>query len=105
MNRPASYEGGVSTHFKRAEQAANFGREVGLQYVHAHIRYIEAMAKLGHGEDVWKGLETINPVGIQEVVPNAAIRQSNAYFSALTASSIPVTRPKSISRICAKSGG
>ena len=81
MNRPASYEGGVSTHFKRAEQAANFGREVGLQYVHAHIRYIEAMAKLGHGEDVWKGLETINPVGIQEVVPNAAIRQSNAYFS------------------------
>ncbi|OOC63831.1 GH36-type glycosyl hydrolase domain-containing protein [Paenibacillus ihbetae] len=81
MNRPASYKGGVSTHFKRAEQASNFGREVGLQYVHAHIRYIEAMAKLGHGEDVWKGLETINPVGIQEVVPNAAIRQSNAYFS------------------------
>lgn len=81
MNRPASYEGGVSRHFKRAEQASNFGREVGLQYVHAHIRYIEAMAKLGHAEDVWKGLETINPVGIQDVVPNAAIRQSNSYFS------------------------
>lgn len=81
MNRPASYEGGVSKHFKRAEQASNFGREVGLQYVHAHIRYIEAMAKLGHAEDVWKGLETINPVGIQDVVPNAAIRQSNSYFS------------------------
>lgn len=81
MNRPASYEGGVSTHFKRAEQAANFGREVGLQYVHAHIRYIEAMAKLGHAGDVWKGLETINPVGIQEVVHNAELRQSNAYFS------------------------
>lgn len=81
MNRPASYEGGVSKHFKRAEQASNFGREVGLQYVHAHIRYIEAMAKLGHAEDVWKGLETINPVGIQKVVPNAALRQSNTYFS------------------------
>lgn len=38
MNRPAQYDGGVSTHFKRAEHAANFGREVGLQYVHAHIR-------------------------------------------------------------------
>ncbi|MBS4223613.1 GH36-type glycosyl hydrolase domain-containing protein [Lederbergia citrea] len=81
MNRPANYEGGVSTHFQRAEQAANFGREVGLQYVHAHIRYVEAMAKLGKAEDVWNGLEIINPVSIQNAVPNAEIRQSNAYFS------------------------
>jgi cellobiose phosphorylase len=81
MDRPANYAGGVSTHFKRAEQAANFGREVGLQYVHAHIRFIEAMAKLGKVEEVWKGLEVINPIGIQEVVPNAERRQSNAYFS------------------------
>ncbi|WP_209864366.1 GH36-type glycosyl hydrolase domain-containing protein [Paenibacillus shirakamiensis] len=81
MNRPAQYAGGVSTHFKRAEQAANFGREIGLQYVHAHIRYIEAMAKMGKPEQVWHGLEAINPVGIQDVVPNAELRQSNAYFS------------------------
>lgn len=81
MNRPAQYAGGVSTHFKRAEQAANFGREVGLQYVHAHIRYVEAMAKLGRSEDVWTGLATINPIGIRDVVKNAAPRQSNAYFS------------------------
>ncbi|MFC7785165.1 GH36-type glycosyl hydrolase domain-containing protein [Rossellomorea sp. GCM10028870] len=81
MNRPANYKGGVSTHFKRAEQAANFGREIGLQYVHAHIRFVEAMAKLGNTEEVWKGLEIINPVGLTEVVPNAERRQSNAYFS------------------------
>lgn len=81
MNRPAQYAGGVSTHFKRAEQASNFGREVGLQYVHAHIRFIEAMAKLGHADDVWNGLNVINPVGIRDVVPNAEMRQSNAYFS------------------------
>ncbi|GAB6991443.1 GH36-type glycosyl hydrolase domain-containing protein [Paenibacillus pini] len=81
MNRPAQYAGGVSKHFKRAEQASNFGREVGLQYVHAHIRYIEAMAKLGNTDDVWSGLEIINPVGITDVVPNAELRQSNAYFS------------------------
>lgn len=81
MNRPAQYAGGVSTHFKRAEQAANFGREVGLQYVHAHIRYVEAMAKLGNAEDVWTGLAAINPVGIRDVVKNAEPRQSNAYFS------------------------
>ncbi|WP_311775176.1 amylo-alpha-1,6-glucosidase [Alkalihalobacillus sp. TS-13] len=81
MNRPANYAGGVSTHFKRAEQAANFGREIGLQYVHAHIRFVEAMAKLGHGDEVWKGLEIINPIGLKDVVPNAELRQSNTYFS------------------------
>ncbi|WP_315793854.1 GH36-type glycosyl hydrolase domain-containing protein [Paenibacillus sp. BIC5C1] len=81
MNRPAQYAGGVSTHFKRAEQASNFGREIGLQYVHAHIRYVEAMAKLGKTDQVWNGLAMINPVGIGEVVPNAEIRQANAYFS------------------------
>ncbi|PUB17819.1 GH36-type glycosyl hydrolase domain-containing protein [Paenisporosarcina sp. OV554] len=81
MNRPANYEGGVSKHFKRAEQASNFGREIGLQYVHAHIRFVEAMAKLGRTEEVWKGLETINPIGITKVVSNAQKRQSNAYFS------------------------
>lgn len=81
MDKPANYKGGVSTHFKRAEQAANFGREIGLQYVHAHIRFIEAMAKLGHGEEVWNGLQVINPVGITHVVRNAEKRQSNAYFS------------------------
>ncbi|WP_338540893.1 GH36-type glycosyl hydrolase domain-containing protein [Paenibacillus tundrae] len=81
MNRPAQYAGGVSTHFKRAEQASNFGREIGLQYVHAHIRYVEAMAKLGKTDQVWNGLAMINPIGINEVVPNAEIRQANAYFS------------------------
>lgn len=81
MNRPAHYAGGVSTHFKRAEQASNFGREIGLQYVHAHIRYVEAMAKLGKRDEVWRGLEMINPIGIRDVVPNAELRQANAYFS------------------------
>ncbi|UTE77387.1 GH36-type glycosyl hydrolase domain-containing protein [Rossellomorea sp. KS-H15a] len=81
MNRPAKYEGGVSTHFKRAEQASNFGREIGLQYVHAHIRYVEAMAKLGKTDEVWQGLQIINPIGLKDIVPNAERRQSNAYFS------------------------
>lgn len=81
MNRPAHYAGGVSTNFKRAEQASNFGREVGLQYVHAHIRFVEAMAKLGKSDEAWKGLEMINPIGLRDVVPNAELRQSNSYFS------------------------
>ncbi|MFC3748156.1 GH36-type glycosyl hydrolase domain-containing protein [Paenibacillus sp. GCM10012306] len=81
MNRPAQYVGGVSKHFKRAEQASNFGREIGLQYVHAHIRYVEAMAKLGKNDQVWSGLAAINPIGIRDVVPNAELRQANSYFS------------------------
>ncbi len=81
MDRPATYAGGVSTHFKRAEQAANFGREIGLQYVHAHIRYAEAMAKLGKTDEVWQSLLMITPIGLRDVVPNAELRQSNAYFS------------------------
>jgi putative lysine transport system substrate-binding protein len=81
MDKPANYEGGVSTNFKRAEQAANFGREIGLLYIHAHIRYIEAMAKIGKVDETWENLLKINPINITDHVPNAQIRQSNAYFS------------------------
>ncbi|QVK18409.1 cellobiose phosphorylase [Mycoplasmatota bacterium] len=81
MDTTVNYQGGVNTYFKRAEQAANFGREIGLQYVHAHIRFVEAMAKIGYKDEVYKGLMRINPINIQKHVPNAEIRQSNCYFS------------------------
>lgn len=81
MDRPARYEGGVSTFFRRAEQAASVGREISLQYVHAHIRYLEASAKLGDAQRAWDGLFQINPIQIRETVPNAQLRQSNMYFS------------------------
>lgn len=81
MDRPARYAGGVSTIFRRAEQAANVGREISLQYVHAHIRYLEAAAKLGEAGRAWEGLFQINPILIRDSVPNAKLRQSNMYFS------------------------
>lgn len=81
MNNPATYKGGVIEFFQRAEQASNVGREIGLQYVHAHIRFIESMAKFGRAEDAWKGIFTINPINIKDEVKNAEIRQSNTYFS------------------------
>ncbi|HEX3077841.1 MAG TPA: cellobiose phosphorylase [Lachnospiraceae bacterium] len=81
MDHPAGYEGGISKIFLRAEQAANIGREISLQYVHAHIRYIEAMATLGKSEKAWKALMQVNPVLLTECVPNALTRQSNVYFS------------------------
>lgn len=81
MDNPSRYDGGVSHLFARAEQAANVGREISLQYVHAHIRYIEAMAHLGNAKDAWHGLFTILPIRIQDTVKNAMLRQSNMYCS------------------------
>lgn len=81
MDAPASYDGGVTHLFLRAEQAANVGREISLQYTHAHIRYIEAMAKSGNAKKAWDALFQINPILISETVSNACLRQSNMYFS------------------------
>ena len=81
MSEPAVYQGGLEKLFKRADTAANVGREIGLQYVHAHIRYAEAMAKLGDADRLWTALQVINPVGLAHVVPGAVARQSNVYFS------------------------
>ena len=81
MNTAVQYQGGKKTYFQRAETAANFGREIGIQYVHAHIRYIEAMTTIGDAEEAWWGLQVINPISMQQVVPHAAYRQRNVYFS------------------------
>ncbi|WNM60909.1 GH36-type glycosyl hydrolase domain-containing protein [Candidatus Nitrospira neomarina] len=81
MNTPVSYQGGVRVLFRRAEESAHFGREIGLQYVHAHIRYIEAMCKIGQAEKAYDGILQILPITIQDQVSNAVTRQSNAYFS------------------------
>jgi len=81
MDKAVPYHGGVKTLFQRAETAANFGREIGLQYVHAHIRYIEAMFKMGNRAKALHGLLEICPITIGEIVPNAITRQSNMYFS------------------------
>ena len=67
--------------FRRAESAAFFGREIGLMYVHAHLRYGEAMAVLGEAEALWEALQVVNPVSVAERVANASPRQRNAYFS------------------------
>lgn len=81
MNTAVTYQGGKKTYFQRAETAASFGREIGIQYVHAHIRYIEAMCTIGNKEEAWWGLNVINPINMYALVPNAALRQRNVYFS------------------------
>jgi CRISPR-associated protein Csx3 len=81
MDRSPQYTGGKSVHFQRAETAAHFGREIGLQYVHANIRYGEALAKVGRADELLDLVLRISPVAIADVVPNAQPRQANLYFS------------------------
>ncbi|VDG20810.1 1,2-beta-oligoglucan phosphorylase [Lactiplantibacillus mudanjiangensis] len=81
MDQPSTYHGGVSVIFKRAEQSANFGREIGLLYVHAHIRYAAAMATTGDYQQAWKLLQLVNPIKLSDRVKNADLRQANTYFS------------------------
>lgn len=81
MNTAVTYQGGKKTYFQRAETAANFGREIGIQYVHAHIRYIEAMTVIGNAEEAWWALNVIHPIVMNQFVPNASLRQRNVYFS------------------------
>jgi CRISPR-associated protein Csx3 len=81
MSEPSTYHGGLQRLFRRADTAANVGREIGLQYVHAHLRYAEAMARVGHADELWWALQVVNPVGLTATVPHAAPRQSNVYFS------------------------
>lgn len=81
MDTTVKYQGGTPKIFMRAETATNFGREISLNYIHAHIRYLEAMSIIGESERLFKGLKVINPILISENVPNALTRQSNLYFS------------------------
>lgn len=81
MDKPVVYRGGPEQVFRRAELASFFGREIGLMYVHAHLRYGEAMAVLGEAEALWDALLRVNPVTVSDRVANASMRQRNAYFS------------------------
>ncbi|WEK49382.1 MAG: cellobiose phosphorylase [Candidatus Kaistia colombiensis] len=81
MDRPVAYHGGVETLFRRAESAAFFGREIGLMYVHAHLRYCEALAISGDIDGARAALALANPIAVTELLPHASLRQRNTYFS------------------------
>jgi CRISPR-associated protein Csx3 len=81
FDRPAQYHGGPMEVFQRAEASTFFGREIGIMYTHAHLRYAEALARHGDAEELLKALALANPIGVTERVPNAAPRQSTCYYS------------------------
>ncbi|NOU19600.1 MAG: hypothetical protein HOO91_18745 [Bacteroidales bacterium] len=81
MDRPLKYKGGIQTIFQRAESSTFFGREIGLMYVHEHIRYAESLAIMGKADDFVKALRQTNPVAYRDIVTCGDIRQSNCYYS------------------------
>ncbi|MCX6281349.1 MAG: hypothetical protein NTU51_05255 [Bacteroidetes bacterium] len=81
MDRPIRYQGGIQTIFQRAESSTFFGREIGIMYVHEHIRYAEAQARTGRADAFVRALRQANPVAYREIVPCGDIRQANCYYS------------------------
>jgi 1,2-beta-oligoglucan phosphorylase len=81
FDRAMPYHGGPQRIFQRAESATFFGREIGLMYMHAHLRYAQALAHLGAADEFFRALCQANPVGIRALVPTATLRQANCYYS------------------------
>jgi cellobiose phosphorylase len=81
FDRPMAYHGGPQKNFQRAESASYFGREIGIMYMHAHLRYCEALARFGDAETFFQALCRANPIALRELAPSAALRQANCYYS------------------------
>jgi cellobiose phosphorylase len=81
FDRPMPYHGGPQRLFQRAESATFFGREIGLMYTHAHLRFAQALAHIGEAERFFQALCQANPIGIRSVVGSATLRQANCYYS------------------------
>lgn len=81
MDRPLKYSGGIQKIFQRAESSTFFGREIGLMYVHEHIRYAEALARTGRADAFLRALRQAVPAGSRDLIPSSDLRQSNCYYS------------------------
>jgi 1,2-beta-oligoglucan phosphorylase len=81
FDRPMAYHGGLQVNFQRAESASYFGREIGIMYTHAHLRYCEALARFGDANGFFRALNQLNPIAIRELVATATSRQANCYYS------------------------
>jgi cellobiose phosphorylase len=81
FDRPPRYRGGVQQRFQRAETSTFFGREIGIMYTHAHLRYAEAMAHWGEADAFFLALRQAVPIRLGECVKPARPRQANCYVS------------------------
>jgi cellobiose phosphorylase len=81
FDHPPAYRGGPQTHFQRAESSSFFGREIGIMYTHAHLRYAQAMARFGDADAFFEALRRATPIDLRSAVPAALPRQANCYYS------------------------
>jgi cellobiose phosphorylase len=81
FDRPMAYHGGQQRLFQRAETATFFGREIGLMYTHAHLRFAQALAHVGDAAAFFQALCQANPIAVASIVPRATLRQANCYYS------------------------
>ena len=81
MNRPPKYNGGIQKIFQRAESSSFFGREIGIMYMHAHLRYAQTLAIMGKASGFIKALKQANPIEYKKIVTCSDFRQSNCYYS------------------------
>lgn len=81
FDKPPVYRGGPMEVFKRAEAATFWGREIGLMYTHAHLRYCEALGRVGDAQRLWDGLLLAVPLGLSDRVPVTRPRQTTCYYS------------------------
>jgi cellobiose phosphorylase len=50
-------------------------------YMHAHLRYAQALAHIGEADRFFRALCQANPINIRSIVPTATLRQANCYYS------------------------
>ncbi len=81
MDRPPAYHGGETGYFQRAESSPFFGREIGMMYMHAHLRYAQCQACAGKAELFLNALRQASPIGLTKLVPQSEPRQANCYYS------------------------
>lgn len=81
FDRPFPYRGGIERLFQRAESSAFFGREIGVMYMHAHLRHAQMLAHVGDARGLLRSLSLAHAVQLRERVPEANLRQSNTYYT------------------------
>jgi 1,2-beta-oligoglucan phosphorylase len=81
FDAPLPYRGGPSRLFQRAETSSFFGREIGIMYMHAHLRHAQMLAHLGRAEAFLQALLLAHPIALRDRVKSASPRQANCYYS------------------------
>ena len=69
FDRPLAYHGGLQRFFQRAESSSFFGREIGLMYTHAHLRYAEALWQYGDADGFFRALCQAVPIAPRHAGP------------------------------------